>query len=126
MPFDLSKFEHPQDADDFVDLALKGLGAIAGLVGGNVGTVASETLAGVKAVVTAIFDGYEGTVTFDEVRAELKKLTDNLAANDASADAALKAKFKAADTVPGVPIEAAPAERIGVLTQADDDSNSDE
>lgn len=101
MSLDLKKFD-PQDADDFIKLALDGLGAIATLVGGDVGDKASEVIAGVKSIVDAIFKGYDGKVTFEEARNELKKFTDSLAANDARADAALRAKFAEADE-PGTP-----------------------
>ncbi len=92
MSFDLKKFD-PQDADDFIELALEGLSVIASLVGGNIGDKATEALAGIKAIVDAIFSGYNGKVTFEEARNELKKFTESLAANDARADRALAHKF---------------------------------
>jgi hypothetical protein len=92
MTFDLKKFD-PQDADDFIQLALDGLGAIATLVGGNVGDQAGEILDGIKSIVEAIFDGYDGKATFAEVRNELKKFIETLDANDVRANAALARKF---------------------------------
>lgn len=92
MSFDLKKFD-PQDADDFIRLALDGLGAIATLVGGDIGSEAEEIIVGIKSIVGAIFDGYDGKVTFAEVRNELKKFSETLTENDARANAALARKF---------------------------------
>ena len=92
MTFDLEKF-NSEDAADFIDVALEGLSAIARLVGGPVGNISEEILATIKSIVAAIFGGYEGTVTFEAVRAELAKFQASLETNDKAADAALDSKF---------------------------------
>jgi hypothetical protein len=62
-------------------------------VGGATAGTAASVLTVVKVVLDKLQEGYEGKLTVEQVRAEMKQLTDSLAANDAAADQALNDKF---------------------------------
>jgi len=93
MGFDLTKFDQASDADQFIEIALAGLGAISGLLGGNIAGAAAGVIAAVRSVMESIQNAYDGKVPFDQVRDEFTKLLASLEANDAAADDALEHKF---------------------------------
>lgn len=89
-------FSLPDDKDEalrLAELSAEVLGAICALVGGATATTAASVITVIRVILDKLQEGYEGKLTVDQVRAEMKKLTDNLAANDAAADQALKDKF---------------------------------
>lgn len=59
------------------------------------GEKAEAALVGIRAAVSALQHGIDGKLTKAEVLARIKALHDELASNDAEADAALKNKFRA-------------------------------
>jgi hypothetical protein len=89
-------FDLPEDKDEALRLAELGaevLEVVFQLVGGATATTAASVLTVVRVILDKLRDGYEGKLTVEQVRAEMKQLTDSLAANDAAADQALKDKF---------------------------------
>ena len=86
--------ESKDDAFDMAELAVDGLNAIALSVGGATAITAGSVLTVVRVILATLEEGFEGKITAERVREELKKLTDNLATNDSAADAALKDKFE--------------------------------
>jgi hypothetical protein len=89
-------FDLPDDKDEALRLAELGaevLAVIFSLVGGATAGTAASVLTVVKVVLDKLQEGYEGKLTVEQVRAEMKQLTDSLAANDAAADQALNDKF---------------------------------
>lgn len=61
------------------------------------GDKAASALATIGVIVSAVFDGLEGTIDPKEVDAAIEKLRTSLAGNDAVAFAALAAKFPRKD-----------------------------
>lgn len=90
-------FDLPKDKDDALRLAALAADALT-LINNLVGVAKPDTAASILTVVKVILavleKGFEGKITTDQVKSELKKLTDSLAANDAAADATLEKKFK--------------------------------
>jgi hypothetical protein len=98
MGFDLTKFDQASDADQFIEIALTGLGMISGLLGSEIAGPVTAVLKVIQSIMQQIQDAYDGKVTFEQVRAEFAKLTESLEANDAAADEALRRKFDTSDT----------------------------
>ncbi len=86
--------ENKDEAFDMAELAVDGLNAIALSVGGATAVTAGGVLTVVRVILATLEEGFEGKITPERVREELKKLTDNLAVNDTAADAALADKFE--------------------------------
>lgn len=98
MGFDLTKFDQASDADQFIEIALTGLGMISGLLGGEIAGPITAVLKAVQSILQSIQDAYDGKVTFEQVRSEFAKLKEGLDANDDAADEALRRKFDTSDT----------------------------
>ena len=89
-------FELPDDKDEALRLAELGaevLAVVFQLVGGASTGTAASVITVVRVILEKLREGYEGKLTVEQVRAEMKQLTDSLVANDAAADQALKDKF---------------------------------
>lgn len=84
----------------FVDLALDTLTTIAKLVGGATGDTAGSVLTVLRVIVSSLEHAHEGTVTPDQVRAQMKQLTDAIHGNDNAADEALRKRFPKNDPDP--------------------------
>lgn len=98
MEFDLTKFDQASDADQFIEIALTGLGMISALLGGEIAGPIAAVLKAVQSIMKSVQDAYDGKVTFEQVRTEFAKLAESLEANDAAADEALRRKFDTSDT----------------------------
>jgi hypothetical protein len=89
-------FELPKDKDEALRLAELGaevLAVIFSLAGGATAGTAASVLTVVKVILDKLQEGYEGKLTVEQVRVEMKQLTDSLVANDTAADQALNNKF---------------------------------
>jgi hypothetical protein len=76
-----------------VSLLVEGLDAIEGITKNATVEKADEAFHAILAVLESVRGGVHGTVTPEQVRADLTVLTTTIAANDAKADAELAAKF---------------------------------
>lgn len=89
----LSKARAVFDMGSVVAAALDLVGDIAR---GKIGTknkTARELLDMIALVVERVKAGFDGKITADEIKAEIAKMRDDLASNDAAADAAVDEKF---------------------------------
>lgn len=89
-------FDLPEDRDEALRLAELGaevLAVIFQLVGGASTGTAASVITVVRVILDKLKEGYEGKLTVEQVRAEMKQLTDSLVANDEAADRALDDKF---------------------------------
>jgi hypothetical protein len=84
----------------FVDLALDTLTTIANLVGGATGDTAGSVLTVLRVIISSLEKAHDGTVTPDQVRAQMQQLTDAIKSNDSAADEALRKKFPKSDPDP--------------------------
>lgn len=90
-------FELPDDREEALRLAELGaevLAAVFVLVGKASSGTAASVITVIRVLLDKLKEGYEGKLTVDQVRAEMKRLTDSLERNDVEADQALKDKFE--------------------------------
>ena len=89
--------EFTKKDEAFVDLALDTLTTIAKLVGGATGDTAGSVLTVLRVIMSSLEHAHSGAVTPDQVRAQMKQLTDAIRGNDNAADEALRKKFPKTD-----------------------------
>jgi hypothetical protein len=76
-----------------VSLLVEGLDAIEAITKNATAEKADEVFHAILAVIESVAGGVHGTVTPEQVRADLTVLTTTIAANDTKADAELAARF---------------------------------
>lgn len=81
------------NADDALDLAVRALDVIGGLAGSANASNAKDIVMVIRRVYEAVVEASEGTLTKEQVEAELSKLVAGLRSNDAAADTAIDDKF---------------------------------
>lgn len=89
-------FDLPEDKDEALRLASLGADALAvilQLVNGATASTAASVITVIHVILDKLSEGYEGKITVDQVRIEMKQLTDSLVINDSAADLALNNKF---------------------------------
>ena len=86
----------PEDKDQALELAevaVETLNVIARIVGGAVASTAADAITVVRVILATLQEGFEGKITAEQVRNDLKKFVNNIDTHDAAADKALGDKF---------------------------------
>lgn len=85
--------DNKDEALEMAGVAVETLNVIAQIVGGAASNTAAGVITVVRVILASLQEGFDGKITADQVRKDLKKFANSIDINDAAADSALDKKF---------------------------------